>query len=82
MPAAFREMSPQLNKLATLLHLNGWARKHLPLHSLRKDAIPLPPRGRPHLLRPPPGRHPRWVMSPGQRDQTTVGLLLLPRGRE
>lgn len=29
-PAALQEMSPQLKKLATLLHLNRWARKHLP----------------------------------------------------
>jgi WD40 repeat protein len=29
-PATFRQMSPQLKKLATLLHLNRWARKRLP----------------------------------------------------
>lgn len=28
-PATFQEMTPQLKKLATLLHLNRWARKHL-----------------------------------------------------
>lgn len=29
-PATLKEMSPQLKKLASLLHLNKWARKHLP----------------------------------------------------
>ncbi|GAA3434197.1 WD40 repeat domain-containing protein [Kutzneria kofuensis] len=29
-PTTLRAMSPQLRKLATLLHLNQWARKHLP----------------------------------------------------